>query len=185
MSWHEVPRLLVTDFALLVVLLTCLFTDIKWKRIPNWITLPGMGLGLGLNTLLWGWAGLKQSGLGLLVGFGLLFILFLLGWMGGGDVKLMGAVGAIGGFPFVVAALVYSILVGAFIGFVVLIWKRELLRSLKNIFLYMLSRVLRFMPKHELTEAAMHKIPFGIAIVIGVVWARAMSWFADPLWMFR
>jgi prepilin peptidase CpaA len=176
------PVVVFANAALVALLLICLVTDVRWKRIPNWATLPSIVLGLGLNSLAGGWTGLKAAGLGLLVGFGGLFVMFVLGWMGGGDVKLMGAIGALKGFPFVVSALIYSILVGGFIGIAVLIWNKRLLRTLKNVFLFLLGRAVPFVPKRELSQEALQPIPFGIAIVVGTIWALVMSHFTDPLW---
>ena len=84
-----------TSVCAFVLLVLCAYWDVRYRRIPNWATLPGVALGLGLNGLFLGWQGMKESGLGLLVGFGALVVLFVLGWMGGGDVKLMAAVGAL------------------------------------------------------------------------------------------
>jgi prepilin peptidase CpaA len=174
----------VPEGVLFALLLVCLVSDARWHRIPNWATLPGIGVGLILNTTFYGLAGLRQSGIGLAVGFGALFVLFILGWMGGGDVKLMGAVGAIMGYPFVLTALIYSILVGGFIGIVVLIWNKRLVRTMKNIIMFLLSRVLRFLPRHELAPEATSRLPFGIAIVIGTIWAGVMWHLCEPFLLF-
>ena len=172
----------VADFCLLALLALCLYTDIRWKKIPNWATLPAVALGLGLNGIAGGWVGLRDSAIGLGVGFGALFLLFALGWMGGGDVKLMAAIGALMGFPFVLSALVYSVLVGGFIGLAVLVWRRRFFRTMKSIGLFLFGRLARAAPKYELDRQAMEPIPFGIAIVIGTVWAGVMTRFGEPLW---
>lgn len=172
----------VGDVLSLVLLGICLYTDVRRKKIPNWATLPAVALGLGLNGLGGGWTGLKASGMGLGVGFGALFVLFALGWMGGGDVKLMAAVGAIKGYPFVLSALVYSILVGGFIGLAVLIWRRRLLGTMRSIGLFLLSRAAWATPPHELDQQAMQPIPFGVAIVAGTIWAGLMARLGEPTW---
>lgn len=67
------------------------------RRIPNWLNLSGIVLGIGLNTLLFQGAGLKfaASGLGLAL---LIYVpLYLIRAMGAGDVKFMAAIGAIMG----------------------------------------------------------------------------------------
>lgn len=69
-------------------------TDI-WKfRVPNLLTLPLIVTGLGYHGLTEGWSGFGESLTGALFGFSVLFLFFLMGGMGGGDVKLMMAVGA-------------------------------------------------------------------------------------------
>src|SRR3954466_3907979 len=72
-------------------------TDLYSRRIPNALAVAGFVAGLSLNAWLNGWGGLAQS----VMGFGLAVLiyvpLFLLRAMGGGDVKLMAAAGAIVG----------------------------------------------------------------------------------------
>ena len=72
-------------------------TDLYSRRIPNPVIVAGFIAGVALNTWLGGWGGLLHS----LSGFGLAILiyvpLFILRAMGGGDVKLMAAAGAIVG----------------------------------------------------------------------------------------
>jgi len=171
----------VIDVCALLLLVLCAYWDVRYRRIPNWATLPGVALGLGLNGLFLGWQGLKASGLGLLVGFGSLLVLFVLGWMGGGDVKLMAAVGALKGYPFVVSALFYSLLVGVVIGVAMLIWNRKTLRTLKNMFYVIGSRVLKSIPKQNIDREQTQKLPFGLAIVLGTIWAMIVGYAWSPL----
>jgi prepilin peptidase CpaA len=171
------------DVCALLLLVLCAYWDVRYRRIPNWATLPGVALGLGLNGVFLGWQGLKVSGLGLLVGFGSLLILFVLGWMGGGDVKLMAAVGALKGYPFVVSALFYSLIVGVVIGVVLLIWNRKAMRTLKNMFYVIGSRVSKVVPKQDIDREQTQKLPFGLAIVLGTAWAMIVGIAWNPLRM--
>ncbi|MBS0265049.1 MAG: prepilin peptidase [Planctomycetes bacterium] len=76
--------------------------DFRTRRLPNALTVPACLLGLVFNLALGyfhsGWEGLAAGGLsslgGFALGFGLLFVLWVTGGGGGGDVKFMGAVGA-------------------------------------------------------------------------------------------
>ena len=70
------------------------WTDWRSRRIPNWLTVPAFVLGVATNTFLSGWAGLKTSLLGALVGLGLLLPFVLVRSLGAGDWKLAGALGA-------------------------------------------------------------------------------------------
>jgi len=163
------------------VLVLCAYWDLKYRRIPNWATLPGVAVGLGLSLVLGGWFGLKSSGLGLVVGFGALLVLFVLGWMGGGDVKLMAAVGALKGYPFVVSALFYSLVAGVLIGVALVLWRRTALRTFGSLFFVIGSRVSRQIPKQDIDPKQTQQIPFGLAIVLGTVWALIAGDAWNPL----
>lgn len=165
----------------LLLLALCAYWDIRYRRIPNWATLPGVALGLGMNGLFLGWQGMKSSGLGLLIGFGALVVLFVLGWMGGGDVKLMAAVGALLGYPLVVSALFYSLIVGVVIGVAMLIWNRKTLRTFRNLLFIIGSRVTKLVPKQDVDREEAQKIPFGLAIVLGTLWAIIAGYAWSPL----
>ncbi|MGA3065914.1 MAG: A24 family peptidase [Tepidisphaeraceae bacterium] len=69
-------------------------TDILWRRIPNWLTVALMAAGLVRAAWLFGLQGLDHSALGLVVGGSLGFALFAMSALGGGDVKLLAAIGA-------------------------------------------------------------------------------------------
>ena len=167
------------DAVALVLLGICFYTDAVQQRIYNVVTLPAIALGLLLNLALAGVTGAKMSGLGAAVGFGALFLLFMLGAMGGGDVKLMAAVGAIKSYPFVVSSLVYSFLVGGFIGIAVLIWKQKFWRTMHGLLRWCLGKVLPF-PSKPLDPKKMERVPFGIAIVLGTIWAEVMRLLGTP-----
>lgn len=78
-----------------------------WK-IPNKLTLPTFVLGLIYQATCYGLAGLGNGALGFLVGFGVLFLLWLVGGGGGGDVKLMGALSMWLGFRLTLLVLILS-----------------------------------------------------------------------------
>jgi prepilin peptidase CpaA len=167
----------IETVVLSIVLCLSLIADIKKGKIYNWITLPAIVLGLGLSVILYKWGGLKSSAIGLGVGFGAFLIIYLfLGGLGGGDVKLMGAIGAISGYPFILGVMFYSILVGAIMAIAKVIWKKKFLKTTKNVLWYFLSRVSRFhFAKTHLDPKEQDTIPFSIAIVLGTIWAILMD----------
>jgi len=86
-------------------------TDVRARRIPNWLTLTVVLSGVAQSLTSWALISPKQSLLGLLVGFALTFLLYSVGGRGAGDVKLTAGIGAwMGPWPvlwvFVVAAVV-------------------------------------------------------------------------------
>ncbi len=68
--------------------------DLRTRRIPNWLTVSSLLLALGFHLSIRGWSGLMFAASGFGAGFGILLVLWLIGGGGGGDVKLMGALGA-------------------------------------------------------------------------------------------
>ena len=87
--------------------------DVKTRRIPNPLLVAGLIIGVGWHIWHGGWNGLVASA----AGFGLGLALMLPGWLlrftGGGDVKLLAAVGSMLGAGTVIYAFVISILTGA------------------------------------------------------------------------
>lgn len=97
-------------FVLGVAGLTALaaFWDLKERRIPNWLTLPVFGAGWIYQLVFNGLPGLGDGALGFLVGFGTLFVLWIVGGGGGGDVKLMGALSVWLGFRLTLMVMIAS-----------------------------------------------------------------------------
>lgn len=74
-------------------------TDLRTFKIHNRLTLPLLLSGLAYHGIVGGTDALLNSLLGAAFGFGVLFLFYLFGGMGGGDVKLMAGVGAWLGMP--------------------------------------------------------------------------------------
>ncbi|MDQ3031894.1 MAG: A24 family peptidase [Myxococcota bacterium] len=83
--------------ALVAIVALAAITDARTGRIPNWITLPGLALGLVLHAALEGASGLIVSFAAACACAIVPYLLFRRGAMGGGDVKLLAAAGALGG----------------------------------------------------------------------------------------
>jgi prepilin peptidase CpaA len=92
------PSLLGTGQILLGILAAVAAVyDIRYRRIPNWLSLAGIIAGFGWNAYSSGGSGLLRAAEGFGLGFALYFPLYLLRARGAGDVKLLAAVGAITG----------------------------------------------------------------------------------------
>ena len=110
----ELREILVV-LPLFVLLAWAAAVDLRSRRIPNWITLALMASGLVQSAMASSLLTLGQSWGGLGIGFGLTFILFALGAMGGGDVKLFAAVGAWVGPARIIEIFAAAALAGMFI----------------------------------------------------------------------
>ena len=85
---------LISFLAVILFTLFAVVSDLRTRRIPNWLTVSAFAAGLVYHIATGGLEGLLFSLGGFATGFGTLLILWLMGGGGGGDVKLMGAVGA-------------------------------------------------------------------------------------------
>ena len=131
------------DLVLLMALSIALYFDLKEGRIPNKITVTAAIMGLIYRFMTGGVPGIQGGLLGALIGFLILFIPFLFGGIGGGDVKLLTAIGAIKGAQFVLYTAAAMAIIGGIIGVYYYFFLRQ-----RGVF-----------------------FPYGVAIVIGAVFA--------------
>jgi prepilin peptidase CpaA len=147
------------------------FTDWRSRTFPNWLTIGGLLLGILVNSLTRGWPGAKDSLLGAALGLGLLLPFVLMRSLGAGDWKLVGALGAFVGPSGLIAVLFATVLVAGLMAVVLVIWKRRLGQTLRNI-VRMLAAVFTFHlpgPEVSLDNPEALKIPFGVAAAIAVL----------------
>lgn len=119
LSWAAISLVL---FIYLLGVMTII--DIRYRIIPDTITISGIILGIILSSLQYpGISGLVQSVLGVVIGGGALYLIALFGdWlfkkesMGGGDIKLAGMFGAFLGWKLTLLGLFFGFVVGAFYG---------------------------------------------------------------------
>lgn len=145
--------------------------DWRYRRIPNWLTVPGLLVGISVSAATGGWVGAKSSLLG--AGLGLLILLpfVLIKALGAGDWKLVGAIGACLGPTRLIAILIVSMLVAGVMAFVLIIYKRRGRQALGNI-AHMLGSFLTLRmpgPQVSLDNPDAVKIPFGVAVAFTVL----------------
>ncbi len=147
------------------------WTDLRSRRIPNWLTVPGLLIGVSANTVLSGWSGLNASLLGALVGLALLLPFVLLRSLGAGDWKLAGALGAFAGPGRLVDLLLGSVLVAGVMAVVLIIYKRRTLQTIRNIGHILISLVTFQLPgsRVSLDNPESLKVPYGVALALTVV----------------
>lgn len=87
------PAEIVFLLSIAVYTLVTAWTDLRTRRIPNKVTVTMFVCGLIWQTAFHGTSGLLTGLAGFAVGFGLFFVLWMIGTAGGGDVKLLGGLG--------------------------------------------------------------------------------------------
>lgn len=147
--------------------------DIREHRIPNWLNFSAIGAGLLLN----GWGGLPSfvdSLYGCGLGIGIFVLPFIFGWVGAGDVKLMGALGAILGSPAVPRMAFYSVVVGSLLALFSLVGKKVRLKDFTSVWLDLKLLLMTrgaVVPEGvgQRSRRGAHTVPYGVAIVLGAL----------------
>lgn len=147
------------------------FTDWRWRRIPNWLTVPGLVLGIAGNAATDGWAGAKTALLGAGLGLALLLPLVMVRSLGAGDWKLTGALGAFLGPQRLIAVLMCTILVAGLMALVLIVAKKRVRKTARNIWHLLVALVRLHMPARDvsLDNPESLKVPFGVAMAVTVI----------------
>src|SRR5579863_7695115 len=159
------------------VLAVATLTDLRSRRIPNWLVLPFLAAGIAVNAWAHGWHGVGQSLAGFGLGAAIYGLLFCLGGMGMGDVKLCAAIGAWVGPSQLMIALVITGLAG---GVMAVCWAAykgflgSLFAGSGELIFGVRQRGLRPHPDLVLSNPRAHKMPYAPAIAIGTL----LSFFA-------
>jgi prepilin peptidase CpaA len=113
----------VAWWPVLMLVVVATVTDLRSRRIPNWLTLPFLAAGLVVGGVTGGLAGLVRSAAGVGLAILLLAAFCFLRGMGWGDLKLCAAVGAWLGPGQLTFALVVTAIVGGLAAVAGLLWR--------------------------------------------------------------
>jgi prepilin peptidase CpaA len=147
------------------------WTDWRSRRIPNWLTVPTLLLGIVMNSVAAGWTGAKESLLGAGLGLGILLPFVLIRSLGAGDWKLIGALGAFLGPSRLITVLMWTILIAGLMAVLMIIWKKRVKQTARNL-LHMITGLFTLRlpgPEVSLDNPESSKIPFGVAVAVTVV----------------
>ena len=145
--------------------------DYRSRRIPNWLTVPGFAVGVSLNVAAAGWVGLRTSLLGASLGLLVLLPFVLLRSLGAGDWKLAGALGAFVGAGILANLLAGSVFVAGIMAAALVVYKRRVRQTLRNVGHLLVSLVRLRLPGSEvsLDNPQSLKVPYGVALAVTVV----------------
>lgn len=161
---------MLLDMLLILVLIICFITDLKYQKIYNKVIFPSLILAVTINFIFSGFDGLKMSLTGFAVGFIILLIPYYLGGIAAGDVKLISLIGAIKGWVFVVNTALYMSITGGIMAIGVIVFHKEGAKFFKNFLPWIFSLINGIKFKFELpAEAFLKKYPYGLAIVSGAL----------------
>jgi prepilin peptidase CpaA len=139
----------------LVIGVAASIEDLWRRRVSNWIALAALVSGMAAQSWLHGVGGLWDALLGSVIGFAVFLVFFLMGGMGGGDIKLMAGFGAILGSKLIVVAAMMTALVGGLMALAYLL----------------VNKLRRVAQPAEGPQAPLrkHAIPYAPAITLGVL----------------
>jgi prepilin peptidase CpaA len=143
----------------IVIVLTGIAAVFDWRtgRVPNWLTMPLMGIMPVVWYLTHGWTGVVMSGFGLFACGVVPLMAYRMGGMFGADVKIFASIGATVGPTVGIEAQFFSMAMASLYSLVLLAWRGKLLAGFANLFFQVFNRLLpkkwRRKPNKELREA--------------------------------
>lgn len=155
-----------------IVLGVATITDVRSRRIPNWLVIPFLVAGIVVSGWLHGRHGLGQSVSGLGLGALIFGAFFFMGGMGMGDVKLCGAIGAWIGPAQLLTAMAITGMAG---GVMAVCWAiyggflPDLFKGSGELIFGLRNRGLRPHPDLVLANPLTRKMPYAPAIAIGTL----------------
>lgn len=176
--------IIINNIILIILLGLSIFFDVKKRKIPNFLTFPVIIWALTTSTIFNGLSGLLFSIFGFLAGMLVFLIPYAMGGMGAGDVKLMGAIGSLMGWRFILKTALLTGIVGGLLAFGYLVYSGRLLQVLKSIAAVLLKPILRFIYlrtdnkkmfkiysyfNQEDNNSDKIYLPYGLAIGIGAI----------------
>jgi prepilin peptidase CpaA len=156
----------------LAVVTVATITDLRSRRIPNWLVLPFLVLGPVVQGVFHGWPGVAQSLLGVFSAIAVMGIFCYMGGLGMGDLKLCAAIGAWVGPSQLFTALVMMGLAG---GIMAIGWALSggfFMQTMRGIGLLLSGFRQKGLRPHAtlvLTNPLTRKMPYAPAIAVGTI----------------
>jgi prepilin peptidase CpaA len=166
---------------LTVLLIAAAILDIRYRRIPNWLTMGGVVAGLLLNSFIGPpEGGLLYSLAGLGGAFAVYLFLYVLRAMGAGDVKLMAAVGSLVGLERWFGVFFVTAIVGGIMALLLVLVRGRAKKTLWNVgFILNEMRFGRaaYVTRDELDVRSGKAVglPHGAVIAVGTIFYIAIS----------
>jgi len=170
MAWIEARLKPVILAGAVLLAVVAGWIDYRRRRIPNWLTVPGLAVGIAANVIIGGWSGLRFSLLGAGLGLLLLLPFVLVRSLGAGDWKLAGSLGAFVGPRVLLDLLLGSVFIAGLMAAVLVIYKRRVRETAWNIW-HLITSFLTFrMPGAEvsLDNPQSLRVPYGVALAFTV-----------------
>lgn len=164
----------ITLLLLIPATLYASWIDYAEHRVPNWLTGSLALAGLVVQGIFGGWTAVGIGALGLLVGFALLIVPWLMHGMGAGDVKLMAAIGAWLGPTLTLWSFAAGALIGGVAAVVMILGTRRTVHALANLQLIM-TKLRKFdtafgeFAGAKTFGATSQLLPYGVPLTAGTI----------------
>ena len=158
--------------AVLAVALVACVTDLRSRRIPNVLTFGAAGAGILFHVFAPAGEGATAAALGWLLGVAIFFVPFALGGLGGGDVKLLGALGAWLGPSAIFWAALYTGVAGGVMAIITALASGYFRKALSNVYLLLAHwRVagIKALPQLTLETSEGPRLAYAIPIFAGTM----------------
>ena len=171
------PMSISSLVALALAVIACV-TDLKWRRIPNLLTFGAAAVALVFHGVTAGLPGVMNAALGWLAGTAMFLPFFLLRGMGGGDVKLLAALGAWMGPGAAFWLAIYASLAGGVLAVVVSLARGYLgtaFANLRSLLTYWAAVGPRPMESLTLEHQKAPRLAFAVPMLVGTMvtlWLR-------------
>ncbi|HNX26698.1 MAG TPA: A24 family peptidase [Phycisphaerae bacterium] len=140
--------------------------DVVAGKVHNVITLPCLAAGLLGHAAISGGMSLQDAIIGMAAGFLPAFVAWKFGAIGGGDVKLLAAVGALAGWRFTITAMFFGLCVAAVAAVAMLVAKKQLSATFRRIGFFAYMAAAGANPPSP-TDQTSRKLPLGLALCVG------------------
>jgi prepilin peptidase CpaA len=154
--------------------------DLRKGTLPNWLTLSLLAAGPAIAFAIYGTGRFLDSCLGACLCAFIPFLAFRSNGMGGGDVKLFAAVGALLGWQVGFEAQFFAMVAASIASLVVLAYKRQLLTAFSNLFYLAFNRILPQKWRRDVTQSLRTELRIGPYIFVGTAAAVLLQ---HPSWL--
>lgn len=158
-------------YILAVFILIAFYLDVRYHKIPNWLSMGGILIGFIYHGISDGLSGIVFSLLGVCAGGGIMLFLYLFKGVAAGDVKLFAAIGAITGVQFTLYGLMYSVLLAGLIGVIIIIFRKDLIMrvyyGIIRFFSAIFKKDMKDLEQYKKQEAV--RFPFMYAVLPGMI----------------
>jgi prepilin peptidase CpaA len=151
-------------------------TDIRSGVIPNWLTLPALGVALLAHLVSGGLSSLVAAVFGAAACSLVPYLMFRKEAAGGGDVKLFAAIGAIGGVSFGLEAQILALVIATFFALARLTWRGKLWRTIVNAVRLGLNPFLPRRWRRPIAAELLTPVRMGLPILLGAALAAALRY---------